>query len=88
MISKFLKIRLSVSWIKYLGAEKNIALCVILETNCMGKLKLQLWIICIDNSYAKFISPVAHIYLAVLAIANAILLQNWVSLRVAWHEPN
>ena len=28
-------------------------------------------IICIDDSYAKFISPVVQIYLAVLAIANS-----------------
>ena len=47
LISKFLKMRLSVTWIKYLSSKLVVFLverkknCVILETNCMGKLKLQ-----------------------------------------------
>ena len=76
--------------------KKNIALSVILETNCMGKLKLQLSgelygvievlrqvlsIICIDDSYAKFISPAVQIYL----LANSFM-ENCVWLRVAWRE--
>ena len=44
-------------------------------------------IICIDDSYAKCISPVVQIYLAVLAIANSFT-ENCVWLRVAWHELN
>ena len=55
--------------------------------NCAGLLRfLQVQrIICIEESYAKFISPVVQIYLAVLAIANSFT-ENCVWLSVAWHE--
>ena len=55
--------------------------------NCSGSSRfLQVQrIICIYDSYAKFISPVVKIYLAVLAIASSFT-ENCVWLRVAWHE--
>ena len=55
--------------------------------NCAGLSRfLQVQrIICIDDSYTKFISPLVQIYLAVLAIANSFK-ENCVWLRVAWHE--
>ena len=55
--------------------------------NCAGLLRFlqTLRLIYINHSYAKFISPVVQIYLAVLAIANSFL-ENCVWLRVAWQK--
>ena len=86
MISKFLKIRLSVTGIKYLGAEEKHSIECDFGDKLYGKIKTSICvgncaglsrllevqrIICIDDRYAKFISPVVQIYLAVLAIANS-----------------
>ena len=83
MISKFFKIRLSVTWINYLGAEEKYSIVCDFGDKLYGKIKTSIvweivrgyWgscqvvrIICIDDGQAKFISPVVQI----LGISNSL----------------